>query len=187
MQGTVVAVHSGGLYRVQCDAGHEVLAQLSGRMRRFRIKVVPGDRVTVGVSPVRSGPRASSPSAPASQTQFEFQYNRPTPSTPTAPAVAASRSRRGDRGRRASRRTATDTPPALEPIAVRHDADPVRRRSSLDPRLLEGVRDLGFTETRPVQSAVIPLALAGHDVIACAETGTGKTLRVRRRRSSSGC
>jgi len=51
MQGTVVAVHSGGLYRVQCDAGHEVLAQLSGRMRRFRIKVVPGDRVTVGISP----------------------------------------------------------------------------------------------------------------------------------------
>lgn len=51
MQGTVVAVHSGGLYRVQVDAGHEVLAQLSGRMRRFRIKVVPGDRVTVGLSP----------------------------------------------------------------------------------------------------------------------------------------
>ena len=51
VQGTVVAVHSGGLYRVQCDAGQEVLAQLSGRMRRFRIKVVPGDRVTVGVSP----------------------------------------------------------------------------------------------------------------------------------------
>jgi translation initiation factor IF-1 len=51
VQGTVVAVHSGGLYRVQCDSGHEVLAQLSGRMRRYRIKVVPGDRVTVGVSP----------------------------------------------------------------------------------------------------------------------------------------
>ena len=51
MQGTVVAVHSGGLYRVQIDTGHEVLAQLSGRMRRFRIKVVPGDRVTIAVSP----------------------------------------------------------------------------------------------------------------------------------------
>ena len=37
------------------------------------------------------------------------------------------------------------------------------------------MRDLGFTETRPIQSAVIPIALAGHDVIACAETGTGKT------------
>jgi translation initiation factor IF-1 len=44
VQGTVVAVHSGGLYRVQCDQGHEVLAQLSGRMRRFRIKVVPRPR-----------------------------------------------------------------------------------------------------------------------------------------------
>jgi translation initiation factor IF-1 len=51
MQGTVVSVHGGGIYRVHCDAGQDVLAQLSGRMRRFRIKVVPGDRVTVGVSP----------------------------------------------------------------------------------------------------------------------------------------
>ena len=51
VQGTVVAVHSGGLSRVECDPGHEVLAQLSGRMSRFRIKVVPGDSVTVGVSP----------------------------------------------------------------------------------------------------------------------------------------
>ncbi len=46
---------------------------------------------------------------------------------------------------------------------------------SLDARLLEGIRDLGFTETRPIQSAVIPLVLTGHDLIACAETGTGKT------------
>jgi ATP-dependent RNA helicase RhlE len=47
---------------------------------------------------------------------------------------------------------------------------------SLDARLLEGIRDLGYVETRPVQSAVIPLALAGDDLIACAETGTGKTV-----------
>jgi ATP-dependent RNA helicase RhlE len=45
----------------------------------------------------------------------------------------------------------------------------------LDTRLLEGVRDLGFSETRPIQSAVITLSLAGHDLIACAETGSGKT------------
>jgi ATP-dependent RNA helicase RhlE len=45
----------------------------------------------------------------------------------------------------------------------------------VDPRLLEGIRDLGFVETRPIQSAVIPLALRGDDLIACAETGTGKT------------
>ena len=45
----------------------------------------------------------------------------------------------------------------------------------LDTRLLEGIRDLGFTETRPIQTAVIQLALGGSDLIACAETGTGKT------------
>jgi ATP-dependent RNA helicase RhlE len=46
---------------------------------------------------------------------------------------------------------------------------------ALDARLQEGIRDLGFKETRPIQSAVIPLALAGADLIACAQTGTGKT------------
>ncbi|OFW04228.1 MAG: hypothetical protein A3I61_09590 [Acidobacteria bacterium RIFCSPLOWO2_02_FULL_68_18] len=45
----------------------------------------------------------------------------------------------------------------------------------LDARLLSGIRDLGWDETRPVQSGVIPIALSGADLIACAETGTGKT------------
>ena len=52
VQGTGMCIAAGG-YRVQCDAGREVLAQLSGRMRWFRIKAVPGDRVTVGVSSCR--------------------------------------------------------------------------------------------------------------------------------------
>jgi ATP-dependent RNA helicase RhlE len=64
--------------------------------------------------------------------------------------------------------------PALEAVAC--DTSPVAFTSlELDSRLLEGIRDLGFRETRPIQSAVIPLALGGHDLIACAETGTGKT------------
>jgi ATP-dependent RNA helicase RhlE len=46
---------------------------------------------------------------------------------------------------------------------------------SLDDRLLSGIRDLGWAETRSIQSGVIPIALSGADVIACAETGTGKT------------
>ena len=63
---------------------------------------------------------------------------------------------------------------ALEPWPC--DSTPVPFSSlGLDPRLLEGVRDLGFSETRSIQSAVVPLALAGHDLIACAETGSGKT------------
>jgi translation initiation factor IF-1 len=35
LHGVVVAVHSGGLYRVKCDAGHEMLAQLSACVTRF--------------------------------------------------------------------------------------------------------------------------------------------------------
>jgi ATP-dependent RNA helicase RhlE len=64
--------------------------------------------------------------------------------------------------------------PSLEPTPC--DTTPLPFTTlALDARLLEGIRDLGYVETRPVQSAVIPLALAGHDLIACAETGTGKT------------
>jgi ATP-dependent RNA helicase RhlE len=64
--------------------------------------------------------------------------------------------------------------PTLEPTPCEEAPVPFTSLS-LDARLLEGVRDLGFTETRPIQSAVIPLALGGSDVVACAETGTGKT------------
>jgi len=38
-------------FRVQCDNGHEVTAHLAGKMRKFYIRVLPGDRVAVEVSP----------------------------------------------------------------------------------------------------------------------------------------
>ena len=57
------------------------------------------------------------------------------------------------------------------------EAPPVAFDSmGFDPRLESGFHGLGFEGTRPVQGAVIPIALEGHDVVACAETGTGKTL-----------
>ena len=46
---------------------------------------------------------------------------------------------------------------------------------SLDPLLVRAVRDLGYTEPTPVQAGAIPPALAGRDVLATAQTGTGKT------------
>ncbi len=46
----------------------------------------------------------------------------------------------------------------------------------LEPSLLEGIAVRGFERTTPIQSAVIPIALAGDDVIGCADTGTGKTV-----------
>jgi ATP-dependent RNA helicase RhlE len=57
------------------------------------------------------------------------------------------------------------------------EATPVAFGSmGFDPRLEMAFQALGFEGTRPVQGAVIPMALEGHDVVACAETGTGKTL-----------
>ena len=51
MEGKVVEVMVGGNFRVDVQGGHSVLAQLAGRMRRNRIRVVLGDSVTVAVSP----------------------------------------------------------------------------------------------------------------------------------------
>jgi ATP-dependent RNA helicase RhlE len=45
----------------------------------------------------------------------------------------------------------------------------------LDPRLASALEHRRFVRTTPIQSAVFPLVLAGQDLIACAETGTGKT------------
>ncbi|HLM50858.1 MAG TPA: translation initiation factor IF-1 [Solirubrobacteraceae bacterium] len=39
------------LFRVELDMGHTVLAHLAGKMRRNRIRVLPGDRVRVELSP----------------------------------------------------------------------------------------------------------------------------------------
>jgi ATP-dependent RNA helicase RhlE len=45
----------------------------------------------------------------------------------------------------------------------------------LDPLLLRGVRELGFTRPTPIQEQAIPPAMQGRDVLACAATGSGKT------------
>jgi len=49
--GSVEKILGGGRYQITLDSGQTVTAQLSGRMRRFRIRVIPGDRVQVGLSP----------------------------------------------------------------------------------------------------------------------------------------
>jgi ATP-dependent RNA helicase RhlE len=45
----------------------------------------------------------------------------------------------------------------------------------LEPRLLEGLEATGFNKATPIQEQAIPLILEGHDIIASAQTGTGKT------------
>jgi ATP-dependent RNA helicase RhlE len=45
----------------------------------------------------------------------------------------------------------------------------------LHPALLKGIKELGFVRPTPIQSEAIPPAMSGRDVIACAQTGSGKT------------
>ncbi|MDF1542403.1 MAG: DEAD/DEAH box helicase [Anaerosomatales bacterium] len=45
----------------------------------------------------------------------------------------------------------------------------------LEPRILEGVSVMGYTDPTPIQTQAIPLILGGRDVVGVAQTGTGKT------------
>ncbi len=51
MNGVIKECFPNTTFRVECDNGHEILAYLAGKMRRFYIRVLPGDRVTVEISP----------------------------------------------------------------------------------------------------------------------------------------
>jgi translation initiation factor IF-1 len=51
VEGTVVEALPGTQFRVQLDNGHEILAYLSGKMRKYYIRILLGDRVRVELSP----------------------------------------------------------------------------------------------------------------------------------------
>ncbi len=51
VEGVVVDALPNAMFRVELDNGHKVLAHISGKMRMHYIKILPGDRVTVEVSP----------------------------------------------------------------------------------------------------------------------------------------
>jgi translation initiation factor IF-1 len=51
MEGTVLEALPATQFRVELENGHEVLAYLSGKMRRYYIRILLGDRVRVELSP----------------------------------------------------------------------------------------------------------------------------------------
>lgn len=51
LEGTVTEALPGTMFRVTLDDGHLILAHLSGKMRRFYIRILLGDRVKVEVTP----------------------------------------------------------------------------------------------------------------------------------------
>ena len=55
LEGTVIEALPGTMFRVKLDDGHAVLAYLSGKMRKFYIRILLGDRVRVELTPYDLG------------------------------------------------------------------------------------------------------------------------------------
>ncbi|HTG01827.1 MAG TPA: translation initiation factor IF-1 [Nitrospirota bacterium] len=51
VQGTVLETLPNAMFRVEMENGHKILAHISGKMRMHFIKILPGDKVTVELTP----------------------------------------------------------------------------------------------------------------------------------------
>ena len=51
VEGEITEALPSTMFRVQVDGGHSVLATISGKMRKHYIRILPGDKVTVEMSP----------------------------------------------------------------------------------------------------------------------------------------
>ncbi len=51
LEGTVVEPLPNAMFKVELENGHQVLAHISGKMRMHYIKILPGDKVTLELSP----------------------------------------------------------------------------------------------------------------------------------------
>ena len=51
VEGTIIEPLPNAMFRVELDNGHKVLAHISGKMRMHFIKILPGDKVTIELSP----------------------------------------------------------------------------------------------------------------------------------------
>ena len=51
LDGTITQALSNAMFRVELENGHEVVAHISGKMRKFYIKLLPGDKVKLEMSP----------------------------------------------------------------------------------------------------------------------------------------
>ena len=51
LDGTITQALSNAMFRVELENGHEVVAHISGKMRKYYIKLLPGDKVKLEMSP----------------------------------------------------------------------------------------------------------------------------------------
>ena len=66
MEGEITEALPNTMFRVKLDNDHEVLGHISGKMRRHYIRILPGDRVKIQLSPPMTSTAAGSPTATSS-------------------------------------------------------------------------------------------------------------------------
>jgi len=71
VEGTVIEALPGTNFRVRLDNGHEVMAYLSGKMRKYYIRILLGDRVKVEISPYD-----------LTRGRIIFRHRKPAPASP---------------------------------------------------------------------------------------------------------
>ena len=102
--------------------------------------------------------------------------NTKRPSVPRRHSRSISKKSKTSSQRAKSRKRSykSETEIIFEPIQV--DPTPIEfTELGLDSTLMLGVNDRGYVRTTPIQNAVFSIVQAGHDLIASAETGSGKT------------
>ena len=83
IQGSVLETLPNAMFRVQLDNGHKILAHISGKMRMHFIRILPGDKVTVEMSPydldrgrINFRHKGDRPTAPLPRRQQNFARKR---------------------------------------------------------------------------------------------------------------
>ncbi len=71
MEGEIVEALPNTMFRVKLDNEHMVLGHISGKMRRHYIRILPGDRVKIELSPVR--PRARANYVPLQMNLYRYE------------------------------------------------------------------------------------------------------------------
>jgi translation initiation factor IF-1 len=101
IEGSVLEALPNAMFKVRMDNGHEVLAYVSGKMRKHRIRVLPGDRVQVAVS-----------AYDLFKGRITYRYPTNQPGSPTSPAASTASSSSPASSAPAGSAPTSATPPA---------------------------------------------------------------------------
>ncbi|MBA6413015.1 ATP-dependent RNA helicase RhlB [Parahaliea sp. F7430] len=121
-------------------------------------------------------PKPKSASAAEDGAKAAQPSSSPAETAKTSKRQAPNSAKRGAKRQRKAKKQAPAKPWSLDDFPVEPQEGQTRFHDlGLQVELMHGIADLGFKYCSPIQAAVLPHTLQGHDAIGKAQTGTGKT------------